>query len=54
MLDSPFTADKVFKAIAQLKNRKVSGSDSISDEMINTCSPTYLPFFITFFNNILE
>ena len=48
-LDSPFTADKVSKGIAQLKNKKASGNDSISNEMIKTGSPTILPFLVTLF-----
>ena len=56
MLDSPFIADlKVPKGIAQLKNKKATGNDSVSNEMINTGSPTILPFLVTlFFNTILE
>ena len=52
--DSPFIVDEVFKDIAQLKNKKASGNDSISDEMIKTGSPTVLLFLVTFFNTILE
>ena len=43
-LDSPFTADEVSKGIAQLKNKKASSNDSISNEMIKT---TILPFLVT-------
>ena len=53
-LDSPFTADEVSKGIAQLKNKKASGNDSISNEMIKTGSPTNLPFLVTLFNTIPE
>ena len=53
-LDSPFTADGVSKGIAQLKNKKASGNDSISNEMIKTGSPAILPCFVTLFNTILE
>ena len=51
-LDSPFSADKVSKGIAQLKNKKASGHDSISNEMIKTGSPAILPFLVTLFNTI--
>ena len=53
-LDSPFTADEVSKSIAQLKNKKASGNDSISNAMIKTGSPNILPFLVTIFNTILE
>ena len=53
-LDSPFSADEVSKGIAQLKNKKASDNDSISNEMIKTGSPTILPFLVTLFNTILE
>ena len=42
-LDSPFTAGEVSKGIAQLKNKKVSGNDLISNETIETC---FLKFFL--------
>ena len=51
-LDSPFSADKVSKGIAQLKNKKASGHDSFSNEMIKTGSPAILPFLVTLFNTI--
>ena len=53
-LDSPFTADEVSKSIAQLKNKKASGNDSISNAMIKIGSPNILPFLVTIFNTILE
>ena len=53
-LDSPFSADEVFKGIAQLKNKKASGNDLIGNEMIKTGSPTILPFLVTLFNTTLE
>ena len=42
-LDSTFTAGEVSKGIAQLKNKKASGNDLISNEIIETCS---LQFFL--------
>ena len=39
-LDSPFTAEEVIKDIAQLKNIKASGNNTIIYEMIKTGSPT--------------
>ena len=39
-LDSPFTAEEVIKGIAQLKNIKASGNNTIIYEMIKTGSPT--------------
>ena len=53
-LDSLLTADKASKGIAQLKYKKASGNDSISNEMIKTGSLTSLPFLVTPFNTILE
>ena len=46
-LDSTFTVDEVSKGIARLKNKKASGYDSISNEMITTVSPTILPSLVT-------
>ena len=53
-LCSPFTEDKVSKGIAQLKNKKASGNDSISNEMIKASSSAILPFLVKFFDTILE
>ena len=50
-LDSPFTADEVSKDITQLKNKKASGNESTSNEMIKTGSPTILHFLVTFFKD---
>ena len=52
--NSPVSADEVSKGIAQLKNKKASGNDSISNEIIKTGSSTILPFLVTLFNTILE
>ena len=46
-LDSTFTVDEVSKGIARLKNKKASGDDSISKEMIMTFSSTILPSLVT-------
>ena len=54
ILDSPVTADKESKGITQLKNKKASGNNLISNETIKTGSPTILPFFVTFPNTTLE
>ena len=51
-LDSPFTAGEVCKGIAQLKNKKASANDLISNETIETCSLKsflFLPHFLTLY-----
>ena len=52
ILDSPFTIEEISKRIRELKLRKASGNDSISNEMIIAGAPTILPFLVTFFNQI--
>ena len=54
ILDSPFTIEEISKGIRELKLRKVSGNDSISNEMIIAGAPTILPFLVSFYNEILK
>ena len=54
ILDSPFTIEEISKGIRELKLRKASGNDSISNEMIIAGAPTILPFLVSFFNEILK
>ena len=54
ILDSPFTIEEISKGIRELKLRKVSGNDSISNEMIIAGAPTILPFLVSFFSEILK
>ena len=54
ILDSPFTIEEISKGIRELKLRKASGNDSISNEMIIADAPTILPFLVSFLNEILK
>ena len=54
ILDSPFTIEEISKGIRELKLRKASGNDSISNEMIIAGAPAILPFLISFFSEILK
>ena len=54
ILDSPFTIKKISKGIRELKLRKASGNDSISNEIIIAGALTMLPFLVSFFNEILK
>ena len=54
ILDSQFTIEEISKEIRELKLRKASGSDSISNEMIIADAPTILPFLVSFLNEILK
>ena len=44
ILDSPFTIEEISKGIRELKLRKASGNDSISNEMIIAGAPTMMPW----------
>ena len=44
ILDSPFTIEEISKGIRELKLRKASGNDSISNEMIIAGTPTMIPW----------
>ena len=54
ILDSQFTIEEISKEIRELKLRKASGNDSISNEMIIADAPTILPFLVSFLNEILK
>ena len=54
ILDSLFTIEEISKGIRELKLRKASGNDSISNEMIIADAPTILPFLVSFLNEILK
>ena len=54
LLDSPFIIEEISKGIRELKLRKASGSDSISNEMVIAGAPTILPFLVSFFSEILK
>ena len=46
--------EEISKGIRELKLKKASGNDSISNEMIIAGAPTILPFLVSFFNEILK
>ena len=45
---------EVMKVIKELKNKKSSGSDDISNEIIKCCSPVVENFLAIAFNNCIE
>ena len=50
----PLIIEEISKGIRELKLRKASGNDSISNEMIIAGAPTILSFLVSFFNETLK
>ena len=46
--------EEISKGVRELKLRKATGNESISNEMIIAGAPTILPFQVSFFNDILN
>ena len=45
---------EVSKKLRDTKNKKSTGEDGISDEMLNCCSPIIEPHIATLFKNCIE
>ena len=46
--------EEISKGVRELKLRKDTRNDSISNEIIRAGVPTILPFLVSFFNEILN
>ena len=54
ILNDPITEQEVLKSIKKLKNNKAPGTDMIINEYIKTTKNILLPFYVMFFNKILD
>ena len=54
ILDSPFTSEEIVKGTSVLKSKKVSGHDSIKNNMIKASFPSSSSFLFILFNKILR
>jgi hypothetical protein len=53
-LNSDITAEEMMKAVKHLKNKKASGLDCISNEMIKASSSVLPNLYVDIFNTILR
>ena len=54
ILDFPFRSEEIVKGTSVLKSKKVSGHDSIKNDMINASLPSFSSFLFILFNKLLQ